>query len=411
MDLYTLFKGVLEQKRLLISVTVGIGLIAAVYAFLATPMYRVSTVLRPAALNELDSLNRSEVYQLPPPEALIKVGASLESYDTRLAFFRANQKLFKAFERPGRTLEQSFEAFNRDSIKLVLPAPNKKDFLSTYIKLEMNYPEGIDGVAILNGFVEYAIANEREQIAADLRVIVNNRLNELHGKLDSARSNYEVEKEAKIASLNEADTTRRAQLQDELKALQGQLRTQRNDRIATLNEAISIARSLDIQKPTTPSSLGDSLRPKVSSGMHTEITNQEIPLYFMGIDALSAELTALRQRKTDDFTTHRISQIAKELQMLATNREVEVLNHRENEDIFLAGVQPLRAEIARLNNLAVDMSRIKLVTVDQQALEPLAPTHPQRFIIVLLGLLAGLALAVSFAVARYFYKTSVPRIK
>jgi len=405
-DLVALFKVVWEQKRLLLLVTAGVGLIAAAYAFLATPVYSVSAVLRPAALNELDALNRSEVYQLPPSEALIKVGASLESYDTRLAFFRANQKLFKAFERPGRTLEQSFEAFNRNSINLVLPDASKKNSLSAYIKLEMNYPKGIDGVAILNGFVDYAIANEREQIAADLQVIVKNRLNELKGKLDSARSSYDIEKEAKIASLKEADSTRRAQLQDELKALRSQLKTQRSDRMAQLNEAIGIARSLNIQKPTTPSSLGESVRSGASSVMRTEINNQQIPLYFMGVEALKAELTALQQRKSDDFTEARIAQIAKELQMLATNREIEVLNRRENEDIFLAGVQPLRAEVTRLNNLNIDMSRLKLVAIDQQALEPLSAAKPNRLLVVTLGLLLGAIIAVCIALARHAFRVA-----
>lgn len=400
-DLVALFNIVWRQKKLLAAVTAGVGLLAAAYAFLATPEYRVSTVLRPAALNELDALNRSEIYQLPPPDALLKVGASLESYDTRLAFFRANQNLFKEFERPGRTLEQSFEEFNRNSIKLVLPDASKKDSLSAYIKLEMNYPKGIDGVSILNGFVDYAIANEREQIAADLQVIVKNRLNELKGKYDSARKNYDIEKEAKIASLREADATRRAQLQDELKALRAQLKTQRGDRMAQLNEAIGIARSLGIQKPTTPSSLGESMRSGASSVMRTEINNQQIPLYFMGVEALKAELTALQQRKTDDFTEGRIAQIAKELQMMATNREIEVLNRRENEDIFLAGVQPLRAEMTRLNNLNIDMSRLKLVTIDQQALEPLSPAKPNRPLVVLIGLFLGAIIAVFVALARH----------
>lgn len=400
-DLVALFNIVWRQKKLLAAVTAGVGLLAAAYAFLATPEYRVSTVLRPAALNELDALNRSEIYKLPPPDALLKVGASLESYDTRLAFFRANQNLFKEFERPGRTLEQSFEEFNRNSIKLVLPDASKKDSLSAYIKLEMNYPKGIDGVSILNGFVDYAIANEREQIAADLQVIVKNRLNELKGKYDSARKNYDIEKEAKIASLREADATRRAQLQDELKALRAQLKTQRGDRMAQLNEAIGIARSLGIQKPTTPSSLGESMRSGASSVMRTEINNQQIPLYFMGVEALKAELTALQQRKTDDFTEGRIAQIAKELQMMATNREIEVLNRRENEDIFLAGVQPLRAEMTRLNNLNIDMSRLKLVTIDQQALEPLSPAKPNRPLVVLIGLFLGAIIAVFVALARH----------
>ncbi|MGH8359417.1 MAG: Wzz/FepE/Etk N-terminal domain-containing protein, partial [Pseudomonas sp.] len=125
MDLGALFKAVWQQKKLILLIVAGSGLLAAAYAFLATPEYQVSSVLRPAAINELDALNRSEIYQLPPSEALIKVGAALESYETRLGFFKANQKLFAAFERPGRTLEQSFEEFNHNSISLVLPDAKK----------------------------------------------------------------------------------------------------------------------------------------------------------------------------------------------------------------------------------------------------------------------------------------------
>ncbi|NKQ13588.1 Wzz/FepE/Etk N-terminal domain-containing protein, partial [Pseudomonas sp. SST3] len=115
-DLIALCHTLWRQKKLIVLVIALAGLIAAAYAFLVTPEYQVSSVLRPAAINELDALNRSDVYNLPPGEALLRVGASLESYDTRLGFFRANQKLFEAFVRPGRTLEQSFEEFNRKSI-------------------------------------------------------------------------------------------------------------------------------------------------------------------------------------------------------------------------------------------------------------------------------------------------------
>ncbi|WP_455926899.1 Wzz/FepE/Etk N-terminal domain-containing protein [Pseudomonas capeferrum] len=399
-DFVRLFASVWQQKKLLLFVTIGAGLIAASYAFLADPLYKVSSVLRPAAINDLDALNRSEIYQLPPSEALLKVGAALDSYDTRLGYFRKNQKLFEKFVRPGQTLEQSFQEFNHDSIRLILPDADKKNSLSAYIKLEMMYPKGVDGVSILNGFVDYAIASERERITADLNVIAKNRLRELNGKLDSARSNYDIEKEAKIASLRESDSLRRAQLQDELKALRSQLKTLRSDRIAQLNEAIGIARSLGIQKPATPSSLGESAVTGAGSVMRTEVNNQQIPLYFMGVDALKAELAALQSRKSDDFTESRIAQIAKELQLLASNREVEVLDARKNEDIFLAGVQPLRTEIFRLSSLNIDMAKLKLVSIDQQALEPLVPSSPNRPLIILLGLLFGAVAAIGIALVR-----------
>ena len=388
---------------LVMAFTLISGVIAIAYAFSVTPEYRVSSVLRPAAINELDALNRSEIYKLPPGDALIKVGASLESYETRLGFFRANQKLFKAFERPGRTLEQSFEEFNRDSLRLMQPDPKKSDSLTSFISLELNYPKGVDGVKILNGFVDYAIKAEREQIAADLAVIVNNRLTELKGKINAARSSYENDKEARIATLEEADTLKRVRLEDELKALRQQLKMRRTDRMAQLTEAIGIAKSLGIQKPTTPSALGDSARTGDASVMRTEINNQQIPLYFMGVEALEAERTALQQRKTDDFTESRVAQIAKELQLLKSNREVEVLKQRQNEDVFLKGVEPLRAEVVRLGNLSnLDITALKLVSVDRKALAPTSPIKPRKALILLLGLVLGGMLGVLIALVRYF---------
>ncbi|MBH3466874.1 chain-length determining protein [Pseudomonas sp. PA-7-1E] len=405
-DLAQLMRAAWLHKKLILGASIVFGLLAGFYAYSVVPEYEVSSVLRPAAINELDALNRSEIYQLPPSAALIRVGASLESYDTRLGFFRSNPKLFQAFERPGRTLEQSFEEFNRNSIRLILTDPKKVDALSSFIGVEMTYPQGVDGVAIINGFVDYAIATERDQIAGDLRVIVKNRLSELKGKLEAARSSYQIGKEAKIAALRETDNLRRAQLQDELKALRAQLKALRGDRIAQLTEAIGIAKSLGIRKPTTPSSLGDSDRASSTGTMRTEINNQQIPLYFMGVEALEAERSALAQRKSDDFTDGRIAQIAKELQLLQANREAEVLGRRDNEDIFLGGVESLRAEEARLSALSIDISRLKLVTVDKRALEPLAPIRPKKTLIILAGLALGLLLGLVVVLGRYLFETS-----
>jgi LPS O-antigen subunit length determinant protein (WzzB/FepE family) len=137
--------------------------------------------------------------------------------------------------------------------------------------------------------------------------------------------------------------------------------------------------------------------------MRTEINNQQVPLYFMGVEALEAERAALMRRKSDDFAESRIAQIAKELQLLQTNRQIEVLKLRQNEEIFLNGVEPIRAEAARLSNLNLDMSQLKLVTIDQQALEPLKPIKPKKALIIVLGIMLGLVLGVMIAVVRHLF--------
>ncbi|PLP89233.1 chain-length determining protein [Pseudomonas sp. FFUP_PS_473] len=400
-DLFAMMQSIWKQKKLIAAMALFVGAIAGAYAFLATPEYEVSTLLRPAALNDLDALNRTEVYSLPPGKALVRVGAALDSYDTRLSYFRANPKLFEAFGKAGQSPEQVFEEFNRDSLKLVQPDPKKADLLSAYVGLEMRYPKGIAGDEILNGFVQYAIENERKQIAADLKVIISNRLSELDDKLDAARAAYDAEKEGKIATLLEADNLKRAQLQDELKALRVQLKVRREDRIAQLDESISIARSLGLKKPSTPSSMA-SEGGAGSNIIRTEVNNQQIPLYFMGTDALEAERKALRQRTSDDFVDPQVAQIRKELLLLNTNRQVEVLNQRENEEVFLSGIEPLRAERMRLANINIDMQQLNLVNVDRLALQPVDPIKPKKALVVGLGLLVGILCGLIFAISRHF---------
>lgn len=386
------------QRRLLIGVFAGCcALVSGLYAFTAIPEYQVSTVLLPVALNDLDELNRTKVYELPPLEALNRVGLALDSYDTRLGYFRTDAALQAAFMKRGRTVEQAFEDFNSKALKLVLPDPKKTAVLKTYVSIEMRFPEGLDGKSVLNDLTQYAIESERQQIARDLQVIVQNRLRELDTQLETARVDYAAKKDARIAELLEADTLKRAKLDDELRALRMQLKLQRDNRIAQLGEAIVIARSLGLKRPSTPSSLGQAGIESAGNVMRTEVNSQQIPLYFMGTDALEAEQQALRKRTSDDFADPRVAEIRKEQMLLEKNRDVQVLRARENEELFLKGIEPLRSERARLGAIKTDMKDLRLVSIDRLAVDPTSPVGPRKSLFVVLGLVVGGALGVIVA--------------
>ncbi len=399
-DLVQLASALWKQKTLIIAVTLVAGLLGLAYAMAATRYYSVQSVLRPAAIKDLDELNHLGIYKLSPKQALAQVGAALDSYENRLAFFRNNQQLFADIAQPGRSLEQTFESFNDEAFKLLQPDPKKAEGTTPYIGLQLGYPEGLDGVQIVNGFVQYAIENVRKEVAEDLETLVGNRLSQLEKKIDAARANYEASKEIKIAKLTEEDALKRAQLSDELAALRQQLRARRENRINQLNEAIRIATSLGISKPTTPSSLGAAEITSQGSVIRTEVNNQQIPLYFMGSEALEAERKALLARRSDDFTEPRIAQIARELKLLEHNRQIEVLKSRENEDLFLKGLAGWREEAARLRALQFDTNTLKLVAIDQRAVEPLRPTKPKKALIVALALMLGGMLGVFVALVR-----------
>ncbi|WP_439858874.1 Wzz/FepE/Etk N-terminal domain-containing protein [Pseudomonas sp. MBLB4136] len=397
-DLIELLRSLLQQKHLILTFACLITLGAAAYAFLATPYYQVQSVLRPVDRGILDELNGTGVYELTPGEALRRVGAGLSSYENRLQFFRDNQQLFTGLLEPGRSLEQVFEEFNRSAFAMLQVDLKKPNSLSEFVGMSLTYPKGVDGVAVVNGLVAAVQETERERITTDLNVLIANRLFALEQKIEAARASYEASKQARIASLLEQDALRRAELQDELRALRGELKMRRENRIKQLDEAMQIAESLGIRKPTTPSAMADAqLQGRV---MRTEVNSRDIPLYFMGVDALKAEGQALSERSSDDFSEPRIAELEKELALLSHNRQVEILEQRKNEDLYLKDLAKWRQEAAQLKGVKFDAGTLQLVRVDQRALEPLSAVKPKKALVIGLGGVAGLMLGVFVALLR-----------
>lgn len=403
-----LFDVIWRQKLLIAFVAAVFAFLAALYAFLATPEYRVVSVLRSVQVKDLDSLNRSQIYSLTPEMALQSVGAALNSYDVRMAFYKSNADLFKAVEEAGDTFEQSFERFNRSGVKV--SEGDKAVSAAPSLVLELTFPNTIDGVQILNRFVDFTLRRENERLAVGFEAVLNNRIVEIEKYIDSFRAVYSIGKESKIANLEEKDKIRRAQLQDELAALRQQLKLLRTDRISQLNEAIAIARSLGIKRPTTPSAMGES-DSRATSSIRTEINSQQVPLYFLGTDALEAERAVLSDRSSDDFVDVRVSQIFKELKMLQRNPQVQALKERVNEDRYLGDIEAQRRELLRLRSLGIDFSKLQLVDIDRRAVQPDAPIKPKKALIIALGAMLGVMLGFGIVLVREFSRSRHPVVQ
>lgn len=400
-DLVELFQKLWEQKFLIIACTVLFTLCAAGYAWNATPYYEVLTKLRPAPLKDFDEINSTGIYHLQPEEALQRVGASLDSYNLRTQFFQEKTALFEPLKKGTRTLEQEFKKFNEESFTLLQPDPKKADNLTPFVGMRLVYPEYVDGVEILNGLVQQAITDERRRVVEDFEGVIQNRLIEIERQMQSARASYEASKESTIALLSEDDKVKRAILQDELKALRGELRTKRLNRITLLDEAIAIAKSLGITKPTNPTSLGNTGEALVQGNVfRTEVISQQFPLHFMGTEALEAERNILLKRRSDDHTEPKIATIQSKLEMLEHNRKIEIMQKRQNEDLFLAQLAEMRQETARLKSIKLDLDELNLVRIDQPAIMPLSPVKPKKLLILAIGIVLGGMLGVFAALVR-----------
>lgn len=381
-------RALLKGKYKIAAAAVIAAVAAAGFTQLMTPVYEVSATLRPAALKELDSYNRADLNSLTPDQALRRVGRALESYDVRRGYFFSTPELQALFSRVGQTPDQAFQEFSNNALSIVQPDQRKNDQLNNFIGVRMVYSGSANGAQILNGFVAYAMAAERADLQTDLSVLIENRKNDLDERFAAAREAYQLGKSSEIASLLEQDSLTRAQLQDELKALRVQLKSARESRIASLDEAIVIASRLGLKKPSTPAATGLENIHSVGS-VQTIVSNQQMPLYFLGSDALEAERAVLLKRASDDFADPRVAAIHRELQLLTVNRRVQLLEKRKNDDLFIKDVDAIRSEKARLLSVNKNLDLVSLASVDRAAVEPVGPIKPKKIMIIAAGFLFG----------------------
>ncbi|MBU8407474.1 LPS O-antigen chain length determinant protein WzzB [Pseudomonas aeruginosa] len=406
-DLVQLFQQLWASKWLIALIAALATAAALAYALLAVPTYQVDVLLRPIQTKALEAVNVNGLYALTPREALDRVGNELAAYSGRLEYFEAHPELFQQLNAEGQSPEQAFWKFNQDAFSMQQADLKKDPQAAPFFRLSMQYPQGMDGAAILNGMLASTIENERQRILDDLQARIDGRLQFLEQDIEGKRASYQATKEGKIARLLEADSI----LEDELKALRGRLKMVRDSRIQQLNEAIQIATRLGIVKPTTPGALGEVGQDGSRSVFRTEVNNQQIPLYFMGVDALTAERDTLLKRKGDDFTEPRVAKIQQELKQLENNREVQYLQARKGEERFFENIDKLRGEQARLKTLKASELKIELVRIDQKASTPLKPIKPRKALVVALGLLGGLVFGVLVALVRAMLRAPRQRVQ
>lgn len=396
-DLVELVRGLWGERYIIAGVTSLIGLMALLYVYLATPVYEVQSYIRPASAMDLDEINSSEIYSLAPEDALKKVGASLESYDTRMGFFKANSQLFSSLETGDGTLEQAFRLFSREQIEVLKPDPKKPGLLSDYVGVQIKYPEGMDGVSITNGLVEYAIETERKRTKDDVNAVIANRMAAVQRKIDAARASYMTDKAVQIAELEEEEQLKRAELEDELHSLRENLAVKRASRILQLEESIRIAKSAGILKPNVS---------MMAEGKDESVV-ANLPLHFMGAGVLQAELDALKTRTTDEFSEPRIAEISRELSLLSKSRKIEILKTRKDDDLFLSKLSKLKAEEAHLKSLKLNLENLVLVRIDQPAEQPLKPLSPKKLLTLAIALVAGGMLGVFGALVRVLFRRNL----
>jgi len=320
-DLYELWITLWDKKWLVIAVTAIVALGSVVYALLQPPIYKAEALL------------------LPPREIDVKSGS-----------FRG---VLEMQEVQGVTTKTAFSAFKNNLSSRSL----QKKFIEKYDLLDILAPNRTSetrDIEILEGFSKMikiegkegfsvSVESDNPEFAAKL---VNDYvsffdLETVRGLVSDARNSIEeqiMDIEYLIASKRQMTKLRR------------------EDQVLRYQEASIIARALGIKKRVDATNIIQNTQ------MNVDIATASTPLYYLGIEALTAEINILQNRKSDDP--------------------------------FISGLRDLQEKLALLRSIKISETGMHSVTVDQAAYPPKNRIKSNRRLIVSLGTVVGLFLGI-----------------
>ena len=404
-DLFELIMTLWNNKWTIIGITAVFTVLAIIIALVMSPVYRTKAVIKPIHQDDLYVLNNLQIYSTSPEGLFTDVEKELYSYTNQETFFIDNEALISPILKdtiPERR-PQLIDSFISNNLTIT---PSSKDDIYKHLTLELTYPESLEGPTILNEYLASTIDEIKQTIPDTIMTRIEFQKRDLQNRLAVLLTGYNTQLESKVAKLTEQDRLKELQLNDELIALQETLKKRRQNKIESLNEAIQIAQKLGYKKPTSPSS--ESNKGISNNLIRAEITQQAMPLYFLGYETLIAERDALMNRQSDQFTSPRITEIEQELALLKNNREIEILKNRDQPDLYLSEISDIKQKLAELSIVErkieelvlSNLDKLEIVSIDEKALTPLSPIKPNKKLIVIIGVLLGVIIGIGFSLLR-----------
>lgn len=349
-DLFELVEDLVKYKWWLIVTTLICVVLAGIYLFIATPIYKVTVELQQPTPQDISVLHVPGInYKATPKDALASVVRQLQSRVFRVDYWKQHTELFSNIVQKNKdlTVKQQLIVYDKNNYHLQLPSEESQ---GTRVTFSLTYPNEVEGIKLTSGMLHEALSVASQQLINNWQTKRAKRIVVLKNQLRGLRSSY-----------------------------RGKLDTQ----ISRLSGALHVAKQLGIDQPTTISDYAKQGQTRVDAGVSMQVNQHQLPLYFMGTKVLSSRLALLETRRES---------IQKQAALSPFSDWVE--------DAYLAGTAKLKSEGRYLKQMQPDFSQLKAAQITRYPTTPTSSIKPKKLLVMAIGLLLGLMLGVGLALLR-----------
>ena len=312
-DLYELWITLWSKRWLVIGVTAVAAIGSVVYALLQPPVYKAEALLLPPKAKDVQSLNVKGVQGASAAGVFSAFKNNLSSRSLQKKFIKEYGLMeLLAPERTPETRDEDIYKGFAEMIKIETKG-------STSVSIELHDPEV--AAQWVNDYIKFMDSETIRLLVENMRNSITNRIRDIEYTIASKRQ---------------------------------MAKQRREDQIQQFQEASTIAAKLGVKDRVDATN--------VVQNNQLNISTASTPLYYRGFRALNAEITILKDRKSDDP--------------------------------FIMGLRDLQESLALLRSIKIEDEGLHAVSIDQAAYPPTNRIKPNRRLIVSLGTVVGLFLGI-----------------
>lgn len=214
-DLFDLLDDIKQKWYWLIGAGFICTLLAGIYAFLASPVYKTDLILKPIAEADLIQLNQprlKDVFDVPEDKLFLTAENAFGAVRTTALSGSVLRDFYSVLiaENEGALLgliynddlssEQNFVQFAR-RFSMINPGSKQDD---VFFKITFELSDAYYASVVLNRFSEYLINRHQAETRRSIELRIALKLEQWHMQADELRNRYQAEKQRQIFRIEES---------------------------------------------------------------------------------------------------------------------------------------------------------------------------------------------------------------
>lgn len=402
-DLGQLIIDFIKQWKLIAAIILCGTLIVGVAVFQIPKVYQPSAIITQPSEVAVEQLNRTSVIEIDRKN-LFKLYFNMLRSEVLLRQFITNNSYLEKLGVVGT--ESSTEAavarllmsFQNTVLEPEPDRPRTKlvEFPSR-VSLSFRHRNEPAAVELLNSYLKYINGQLIQKLKEQSLATSAERQELLKSEMALLRSAAWYDLEQQIERRSRFNALEIEKLKNEKELLIELAKKNRQSQLARVREALIIAQKLGLENPT-PLDGFNTNKGEIATSIKLG-SQQELPLYLMGTRYLNALTETLKNRKDEEVST-KINELEKQIREIELDPELTALRNRESNDLYIDELPKLLSELNSLKSKTHDFGGIQAYQVEKQPVVTRMSVKPNRLTLIGLGFICSFALAFFIAFVR-----------